>query len=66
MDELSREKHWQVKAGRMATIANWALVELLNTIHGQGDANADTQADEYLNELRQSGTLEFDEDDGPV
>ena len=37
MSEQSREKHWQLKAGRMASIANWALVELLNTIHGDGE-----------------------------
>ncbi len=63
MSEQSREKHWQLKAGRMASIANWALIELLNTIHGDGDTNAEDQANEYLYELRNSELLEFDEED---
>jgi len=32
MNEEQREKYWQITAGRMASIANWALVELLENV----------------------------------
>ena len=63
MTQQNREKYWQEKAGRLASIANWALVELLATIHGHGDTDADDQAEDYLEELRYAGALEFDEEE---
>jgi hypothetical protein len=56
-NEQTREKFWQAQAGRLASIANWALVELLNCARPK--SNVHDQAGEYLNQV--IPILEFDD-----
>lgn len=45
----SREKYWQEKAGEFASIANWALLELLDNV--EVGSNEHGQANDHLNEV---------------
>jgi len=60
MNEQQREKYWQVQAGHWASIANWALVELLNYVEIGSDAHQ--QANDHLDELQETNLLDFDEE----
>ena len=44
-----REKYWQEKCGKMASIANWALVELLENV--EVGSSEHEQANDFLNEV---------------
>ena len=55
---ISKEKLWQIRAGRFAVIANWALHEFLDKV--SIGSNEHEQANDYLNEI--IPYLDFDEE----